>query len=279
MSAHVPACELLADIAAAIAAKPSEYASLLIENLLSVHPSSRVLAQLALAQVIRSIKGDQQVSLALAALTSLEPHLTGLRLRSEIEIPTLPALLEAISGKLDGAQTSARVAASLLASLGAVVKPKGAIDWLSEAPAPVDATSYKLFARKAYALANSPSLHDNLARHLLRSLFTQLGKNALMFFASVWTDSTAAFTLRVAALKHATAFVGAHAVGTDGAKVDFQMVVPALVVAMHDAEQALRAAAIELLKLVAQAPQEIVEVYGLDTLYGSRSGECPWGRR
>lgn len=246
----------------------------LADNLNSTIPSARVLAQATLAQVIRMVRGGHQVRFAVTVLSALEPRLATLNLRDVEEDGTItPALLKAISTATGSNKTAARVAASLIASLGSVVNPKKHINWLGEpGSTEVASTSYKLFARRLYTLANSPSLHDSIARDLVRSLFTQFGKDALIFFASVWTDrsSNVPFTLRVAALKHAYAFVGAHAVGQ--AKVDFQMIVPALVVAMRDSEQGVRSAAVELLKLVAKSPSDIAEVYGLDTLYGSKSG-------
>jgi U3 small nucleolar RNA-associated protein 10 len=122
-------------------------------------------------------------------------------------------------------------------------------------------------------MSNSGRLHPALASSLLRSLLTQLSEEALTFLASVWTikEVSATPALRVAALRHGLAFVNAYKVQTAG--IDFQLVVPALVIALQDDSKAVRTAGVALLKAISGSGAKEGAVYAVDTFYGSQSSK------
>lgn len=127
---------------------------------------------------------------------------------------------------------------------------------------------FKSFTHSIYRYANSDYLHPAFAKILLRSLLTQLGEDALIFFASVWTSITSG-SLKTAALRHATAFVKAYTSGTD-----FQLVLPCLLIAFQDRDKIVRDAAKGLLRAVMGSIQgQPSSFYALDTFYGPRSSE------
>lgn len=131
-------------------------------------------------------------------------------------------------------------------------------------------SSYKTFAYRLYAWANSDILPRSLATTLLQSLLIQVGDDALIFFASIWIDDES-IALRVAALRHASAFIRAHA-GTSGS--DFQLVMPAILVALQDPEPSVREVAVELLRCLDSATRiGGSNIYVLDTIYAGRSGK------
>ena len=135
----------------------------------------------------------------------------------------------------------------------------------ADRPAP-----FTTFARLLYTWANSQLITSPLAKTLLRSLLTQLGDDALIFFISIWTGDEP-LALRIGALRHATAFIQAHA-GQSGA--DFQLVLPAILLAFVDEARSVREAGVQVLQSITTlAKTGGSNIYGLETLYGSRSSQ------
>lgn len=74
------------------------------------------------------------------------------------------------------------------------------------------------------------------------------------------------------ALKHAGAFLMARL--GDDKSVDYQTVVPPLLIVMRGADKSGRQAVLECFALLTQlAEKKFTSVYCMDTLYGDRSGE------
>lgn len=173
-----------------------------------------------------------------------------------------PAYLQAISAKTDEAQTSRMATISLVSSFCTFRRPSDArVDWFGT-------SDFKTLSTILYRHANSDALPPTLARKLLQHLFAVLREDTLTFLACVWTDINTAEPLRVAALRHACAFAKSYALGTD-----FQMVVPSVLVAFTAKNQAIREAAVALLKVVNRsASNETKNYYALDTFYGDQTG-------
>ena len=70
----------------------------------------------------------------------------------------------------------------------------------------------------------------------------------------------------VAALRHAASFLTAQS------KVDFQTILPSLIVAISGPDADIRAAAMDCVAIVASHHQDLTSVYGFDTIYGQKSG-------
>lgn len=88
--------------------------------------------------------------------------------------------------------------------------------------------------------------------------------------------------MKLVALRHATAFLRAHA--PTGA-VDFQTIIPALICAVQDLHKPIRIAAFECLYSVVKGLQsgaKPTEIYSYDVVYGSGTSceysSCAWGR-
>lgn len=218
--------------------------------------------------------------MAYAAFGKLEPFLKAAKFK-DIEEPTdiLPAsLVAAALMHPEKVRTKERAIVSVFAAIAKVVKPAGtAVPWLldvdSSEVADSAARQYASVARSTYALCHSNVLPSELASAMLRSLFIQLGDQSLLFLASTWA-STRLFTgLKLAALRHALAFIRAHAEDGEVKDVDFQVMVPALLVALQDAERSVREAGVSVLKAIAAGRPGGGEIYALDTVYGARSGK------
>ena len=121
---------------------------------------------------------------------------------------------------------------------------------------------------------------QQLSQALLRYLFAQLGEDALLFLASIWTSSSTetGTALRLASLRHATAFVRAHTGIDADQRTDFQLVVPAVLVAISNDEKVVREAATVLLKAITSAVHGgSSNVYALDAIYGPQSSKSNFG--
>jgi U3 small nucleolar RNA-associated protein 10 len=128
--------------------------------------------------------------------------------------------------------------------------------------------------RKVYTLANSTSV-PLLSTNLLQALFVNLKDDALAFLAGLWTSSpldNEGSQSRLTSLRHAAAFLEAHKSMDDF--VDFQTILPSLIVVLQAPDMQEREAASEymaaLLRLTAK---RFSTVYGFDTIYGESSGQ------
>lgn len=149
--------------------------------------------------------------------------------------------------------------------------------------------------RKLYQLANL-YIPVVFAVHVLSLLFTNLGEDSLAFLASVWTadepvlrascpsadaggahDAEMADQLRIASLRHAAAFLEAHSQPQSPSQsVDFQTILPALLLAIQRPNIHIRQAAVDcIFALRASAQRTFSTVYALDWIYGKDTRE--WG--
>lgn len=133
-----------------------------------------------------------------------------------------------------------------------------------------------------YRLSNSSPSLPLLSTHLLRALFVNLGDDALAFLVGVWLTAAGegaqdaqdgAVHIQYAALRHACAFLEAH-VATQRT-VDFQTVLPAMLVMLQSADAGVRDAALRCIAVVTKLPfsKEVEAVYAFDTIYGADTGE------
>jgi U3 small nucleolar RNA-associated protein 10 len=226
--------------------------------------------------MVQTLQGEQQLKLANQVLPVLSARLRIAPVRdAEDALEALAAsFLRSVWTKPSSPKTASRATIALVASLGKVVRIPGiAVDWMEERPSsPSRDASFGTFSTDLYALVNSNHLPPSLSRVLLRSLFTQLNEDALPFLASTYATPSLSSALRIVALRHATAFVSAHASSEEGKAVDFQMVLPSLLVAMQDSNQDVREAGVGVLKAIGGLIRiGTGEIFALDTFYGSQS--------
>lgn len=222
------------------------------------------MAYLVIGRLLETLQGAQATALGVAVLATIDRSLRNSNMRDidDSENPLSPALLRAFYSKPDDSRTASRALVSLMAAFCKIGKSADAsTNWFAE-------SSYKTLTSSLYAHANSDTLPPALARSLLRSILASLREDALVFFASIWTDEKQHAPLQVAALRHATAFVKSYAMGTD-----FQMDMPSILVAFTSTHRAVRDAAIGLMKVVNRsASDETKSYYAIDTFYGKQSG-------
>lgn len=140
------------------------------------------------------------------------------------------------------------------------------------------AARYIQLLRAIYRLSNtSPSL-PLLSTHLLRILFIDLGDDVLAFLAGVWLTAheieESSVHVQYAALRHACAFLEAHVAAK--CSIDFQTVLPAMLVMLQSPDATVRDATLRCIAVVTKLSFEAdaQAVYAFDTIYGPGSGQC-----
>ena len=118
----------------------------------------------------------------------------------------------------------------------------------------------------------------SLTMILFRALFTNLKDDSLAFLAGIWSGADKNMKddnqLRVIALQHASAFLQAHVDKNDA--VDYQTIVPLLLVPLSSANVVVREAALACVaQLRTLSEHPFATVYKFDAIYiGSEGGQC-----
>ncbi len=131
---------------------------------------------------------------------------------------------------------------------------------------------YVRLMRSIYKLSNSSSSLSAVPASLLRAQFINLANDTLAFLVGVWLSEGDA-QLRRIALSHALAFLSAHE--ATGQVMDFQTVLPALILALGDPDRGVRHQASECMRLLARlsTAKEAAAVYAFDTIYGESTSK------
>ncbi|KIK65016.1 hypothetical protein GYMLUDRAFT_39424 [Collybiopsis luxurians FD-317 M1] len=179
--------------------------------------------------------------------------------------------------------------AALQPSLGTT---KEAVDWVYPESQP---DMYASLMQQLYVFANLAlaSGAPQARIHVIRVLFANLGGEAGVFLASVWLrfgfghvspltgalDNEDRTALSAPALYHLSAFLQAHATLSSG--IDFQTLLPSVVLALSNSEQEIRKAAVDCLVLLKELSvsetgkgKKFDVVYAFDRVYGNNKNEA-----
>lgn len=125
---------------------------------------------------------------------------------------------------------------------------------------------------------------DGPSSQILTTLFSRLGDASLALLASVWTTSSTSTEVRLAALSHAHAFLSAFTAKDAKVRlVDFQTIIPSLLLALKDGEAVIRFEALQCFERISLITATIeasnsketrVEIYGFDTIYGPQHSDA-----
>ncbi|KZT68072.1 hypothetical protein DAEQUDRAFT_348588 [Daedalea quercina L-15889] len=264
---------------------------LLLGKLQDPNPHARALAYLTVRALLSRLSGEHQIDAAHAVIRA-----TGLETLEGMGefmrgVENLTAFLHdmsvvtAIVLKPSSQSTLQRLQVSVLAMMPVIPRPTGVtLDWLTTpSEPPIDqhsndtrGTRYIQLFRSVYILSNSSASLPVLSLHLLRVLFINLGDESLGFLAGIWLSPSLpakgsdADHLRTAALRHAAAFLEAHHATEHW--LDFQTVLPGVLVALQHPDRRVREAAAScvhvLVRLVEKEPSAI---YAYDAIYGPAS--------
>lgn len=123
--------------------------------------------------------------------------------------------------------------------------------------------------RSIYQLANASTSVPILSTAILQILFVTLKSDALAFLAGIWSSANedAVKDSRGISLLHAAAFLEAHIQEDDG--VDFQTILPTLLVALQSTYTQVCQGALECISRVRiLAEHKFSSVYLFDAIYG-----------
>ena len=127
-------------------------------------------------------------------------------------------------------------------------------------------TKFVRLMRSFYKLTSSSSSLSVIPASLLQAQFIHLADDALTFLVGVWLSEEDAGLRRIA-LSHAFAFIAAHE--ATGTIIDFQTVLPALLVAFGDPDRRARHQAAECVQLITRLSKakQASGVYAFDAIY------------
>jgi len=125
-----------------------------------------------------------------------------------------------------------------------------------------------------YKLTNASQTLSVIPASLLRAQFIHLADDTLTFLVGVWLSEEDP-RMRRTALSHAFAFIAAHE-ATENI-IDFQTVLPALLVALGDPDRGVRHQASECVRLLARLSKakQALGVYAFDAIYEKGSSTFP----
>ena len=248
-------------------------------NVTAAHP--RLLSHLVVANIIRRMDGHAQLQFAVKVLQLViaQAGSGASDDASDFDEPFAATYLKAIVSKPHEPRTARRSRASVLACMVGISMPtNGVNNWLNSSMDDKQGAWFKLFSDALYVAANGTIVPTTFAGVLLRSLLASLREDALLFLARTWlfSETTA---IKVSALRHAQAFMQAYVSGqTKKTTADFQVVLPAILLAIQDAAKPVRQAAVEIIKVLLNVTGEkAVDIYALDSVYAARSGK--WTER
>ncbi|KAJ7740997.1 hypothetical protein B0H14DRAFT_3515417 [Mycena olivaceomarginata] len=245
-------------------------------------PHVRVLAYLVIRALLSRLSGARALDASAQLLEAIN-----LQRLPEVDMEKL-TLTECLNydtrlGRMIVHKTTSKATTNwlqvhILAYAARIPRPAGlALNWFEDESAAVSEGSlYVKLIRAVYELANSTSTNLLLTVGLLAEIFSYLKDDALAFLAGVWTtsrDSTP--DLCVLALRHAAAFLEAHNKEADG--VDFQTILPALVICLQSADPETRTAALDCIAVQRSlAEQRFSAVYAFDAIYGESEAKLQY---
>ncbi|KAK0216141.1 armadillo-type protein [Armillaria fumosa] len=236
----------------------------------------RIFAYMVARSLLRRLSGSHQIDAAHKALRALD-----LEQLSKVEDPSSgfenpleylddERIGKSVVSKPNSKNTAYWLQMSIITISAGVSSPEGVlVNWLSTRP--VQGTSddrdyrYVTLMRSIYGLANS--LSSNIAMHMLRTLFMNIADEALAFLTGVWVNFDDG-DLAVVSFGHTIALLKAHMSGDES--VDFQTIVPSLLVSLQSPNLEIRKAALQCVSLLAKASEKkYARVYAFDTIYGT----------
>lgn len=156
-----------------------------------------------------------------------------------------------------------------------VCAPLNPVNFQSES-LPLEARYLRLM-REIYAILNALSTNMKLISKANSTLFGHLGSDTILFLAGIWTSSSfsthnKANVVGYVALRHASAFLRAHVDGDS--VVDFQTVLPSLLVALQSIDRQIRSAAMDCINVLAKVDEgkKPTLIYAYDQVYSNASG-------
>ncbi|TCD67119.1 snoRNA-binding rRNA-processing protein utp10 [Steccherinum ochraceum] len=236
----------------------------------------RILGHMVLRDVLKRLSGEQQVNAGYQVIEAM--GISSLADAGDLfsGIGDVSVLLEdvnldqAIYSKPNSKNTLLRLQCAIVAMVPTWTRPTGAtLGWLD-----TGSVGYVNLMRAVYRLVNSSANAASFSSYVMRSLFITLAEDTLSFLAGIWlhtATSPDAVVLTYVSLYHAAAFLEAHNAAQH--TIDFQTIVPALLVAVQHTDRRVREAALQCVAALSRLSntKKPVAVYAYDVIYGASS--------
>lgn len=280
-------------VARNLAALPSqqqldEAIAFLLEQIAQPEPSHFSL--LVAIRFAGKVEKSRRVEFAVTVLAALNVEKQGLdAFTSALATPLFDdagsldsTLLQTVFAHPAVAKTARQVQAATIVGVVQAVHPvkEASWTWLSASSSDEPALlAYRTLCSLIYRVAHTGSSTAGsaaLATALLSTLFTSLvADDVLSFLASLFTSSSP-IELRLSALRDSAVFIDVLSSANEKKAIDWQIVIPALVVALSDSEKKIRVEALKVLEkvrdvAVAKEGTKTGSVYGRDKFYGASS--------
>ncbi|CAK5279397.1 unnamed protein product, partial [Mycena citricolor] len=246
--------------------------SALVRKAHDADPNVRVLALLIMRALLEQLSGERLLDAASQAFEAVNlqqlPDVDASLLGSQglIQYLSQAVIGKMVVHKLTSKTTTSWLQISILAFVASVPKQAGRVpDWFGPSDPHVQ------LQRSVYRIANSTAATPLLSIGLLSELFATLKDDSLAFLSGLWTmaENNNESWICLLALRHAAAFLQAHSEESDA--VDFQTILPALVVCLSSKTRQVREAASECIALLQRMANEakFSAVYAFDAIYGT----------
>ncbi|KAJ3917389.1 hypothetical protein F5877DRAFT_44742 [Lentinula edodes] len=267
-----------------------------ISKLTDPNSHVRVLALLIIRELLKSSDATIHFATRIVDAFSRQKHFQQLPEMKEDELEdTLTTKLAAqVVNKPNSRTTESLLYVAILSDIAAL-QPSGAemgaVNWVHPESKP---DPYASLLQQLYLFANTTMSGSPQARiHVIRTLFANLGGEVGVFLSSIWlqfccksdTEDEDISTLGSFALYHLAAFLQAHTITPSAGKavVDFQILVPMVVIALSSSVQEVRKAAVECLSTLTvlsvdgnNKRKKFDVVYAFDRVYGVAEAELQY---
>ncbi|KAM6493306.1 hypothetical protein JOM56_011440 [Amanita muscaria] len=251
-------------------------------------PHAQAFAYLIIHALIQQLSGEHQVNAALKVLEVLGrdvcANLASVALDSDKALESLDGveLARHTVIKPSSKSTLPWLQLAIVAAIPSITPPSIALDWTADldfTPMDLRGRHYVELMRKVYFIINTTSLPPPLIMTLLHVLFERLGHDSLAFLAGIWSGVDKAAKdqnqLRAVALQHASAYLQSRVEANVG--MDYQTVLPLLLVALSSPSVLLRRGALTCLSLLqAITENPFKTVYKFDAVYGANEGQLQY---
>lgn len=237
--------------------------------------TSTVLALLVLTRLLPSLtKTERRDSIGHNVLEVYSRALLSTQGLTQSSKDILPQIYEGASPRVIGALQGEVVIAVAQSLRCGTTKEMGAVLGLAaETPTSSLPLALKIYRLAAQSMGKQTS---ELHRRLLPVLFARLHEHVPSFLCGVATGESDTVT-QLAALKHLQAYLSAYQRRDTRTCTDFQVLIPALLVAASNSDAEVRREALLAVDLIGKLASSTVpavgsgEIWGYDQIYGSRS--------
>ncbi|KJA17838.1 hypothetical protein HYPSUDRAFT_191636 [Hypholoma sublateritium FD-334 SS-4] len=259
----------------------SEHFTINVDSVIGKLSDSRsyvkLLSHLIALSLIKTLSGESQIEVAQRVLSLMNlDELAGIDDLSQEHL-TLNSTDDISLGKYIITKPSSKTTLSwlqisIITAISSIPAPSDVVfDWITETT-PVDEDKAHLYIslmRSIYQLANASTTVPVISTTILQILFVTLKGDALAFLAGIWSTGSndTVKDSQGISLLHAAAFLEAHIQEDDG--VDFQTILPALLVALQSNDTQICQGALACISRVRiLAEHNFSSVYRFDTIYG-----------